>query len=221
MKHTYRILLLTFSATFLAGLSLAAEGAGRVVLRVVDELGKSVPYKIEYCAGPVGPKGDCTGSFLGLEAAQLPFGKYSFTLGRSDVATEAGKIRGKFDVYRPETWVTLEADPTLLIGPEGVLSLDSALPADFVIRGKITPMPEGKDSVWVRLQSPYKTTFAEARVDSSGDFRIYEYLLGPFTLSVVRNGEFLHVEPIVFRGSLKPDLLLIKLEGPPALRVVR
>ncbi len=214
MKHTYRILLLT---TFLAGINLAAEGAGRVVLRVVDESGKSVPYKIEYCAGP---KGDCTGSFLGLEAAQLPFGKYSFTLGRSDVATKAGKILGKFDVFRPETWVTLEADPTLLIGPEGVLSIDRALPADFVIRGQITPMPEGKDSVWVRMQSPYKTTFAEARVDSSGDFRIYEYLKGPFTLSVVRNGEFLHVEPLFFRGSLKPEMLLITLEGPPALRVV-
>jgi hypothetical protein len=74
-------------------------------------------------------------------------GKYSYILGRSDVVTKAGKILGKFDVFRPETWVTLEADPTLRIGPEGVLSLDSALPADFVIRGKITPMPEGKESV--------------------------------------------------------------------------
>jgi hypothetical protein len=219
VKHTYRILLLTFSATFLSGLSLAAEAAGRVVLRVVDELGKSVPYKMENCTDSKGH--DSAGSFVGLEAAQLPFERYSYTLGRSDVVTEAGKIQGNFDVFRSETWVTLEADPNLRIGPEGVLSIDRTFPADFVIRGKITPMPEGKDSVWVRFQSPYKTKFAEARVDSSGDFRIYEYLLGPFTLSVVRNGEFLHVEPVIFRGSLKPDLLLIKLEALPALRVVR
>jgi hypothetical protein len=215
MKHAYRILLLTLSAT---GLSLAAERVGRVVVRVVDELGKSVPYKMESCADSKGH--DCTGSFVGLDAAQLPFERYSHTLGRSDVATEEGKIQGNFDVFRPETWVTREADPNLIIGPEGVLSIDRAFPADFVIRGKITPMPEGKDSVWVCFQSPCKTKFAEARVDSSGDFRIYEYLKGPFTLSVVRNGEFLHVEAVVFRGSYKPDMLLIKLEAPPALRVV-
>ena len=152
--------------------------------------------------------------------AELPFGRYSYTLGRSDVVTEHGKIEGQIEVYLPETWVMLEADLTLLIGRDGVFALDRATPADFVIRGKITPMPEGKDSVWVRFQSPYTRRFAAARVDSSGDFRIYKYLKGSFTLSVVRNGELLHVEPLFFRLNRKPDLLLIKLEDTPALRVV-
>jgi hypothetical protein len=217
MKPT-RIVFATLSLTFLLALGFAREESGRVVFRVVDASGKSVPYRMENCTDSKGK--DCIGSFLGLEAAQLPFGRYSYTLGRSDVVTDYGKLRGEFRVYRPETWLTLEADPTLSIGPNGVAASDSALPRDFVIRGKITPMPVGKDSVWIRLQSPYKTRFAEARVDSSGDFRIHQYLLGPFTLSVVRNGEFLHVEAVVFQGSLKPDLLLIKLEDPPAVRVV-
>jgi hypothetical protein len=94
MKHIYGRLLLILSATLLAGLSFADERVGRVVLRVVDESGKSVPYKMENCTDS--KRNDCTGNFVGLEAAQLPFASYTYILGRSDLVSSHGKIRGKF-----------------------------------------------------------------------------------------------------------------------------
>ena len=219
MKCAYRCSLLIFGTVLSALPIFPGNGVGHIVFRVVDEFGKSVPYKLEGFVSSAGR--DFKGSFTRLEASDLPFGTYAYTLGRADVVTDLGKITGRVDLLLPEQYVTLTADPALMIGADGAFAVDRAIPTDFVLRGQIRPVPMGESPVWVRLQAAFGSTVAEARVTSSGEFRIYRYLVGAFTLSVVREGEFLHVEPVVFPGDLKPQLLSIRLEQPPRLRTVR
>jgi hypothetical protein len=218
MTHTMRIRSIVFCALSMPVISAAAESVGRMVFQVVDQFGKKVPYRVESCTDSGGR--DFASSFSGLEASRIPFGTYTYTLGRLDFKSDYAKIRGKVVVFHPERSLTLVADPTLIVGSEGVFASDRAVPADFVIRGRVVPMPNGRDPAWVRLQGAYEAVFAEAKVDHSGEFRVYEPLRGSFILCVVQNGEFLHVEPVAFVGSVHPDPLLIQLGEPPVVRAI-
>ena len=213
-----RALLTVLFVLIVPVVSAAAERTGSLGFQVVDQLGKAVPYKMQSCADSKGR--DFTNRFSGLDAAQLPFGRYTYTLSRRDVVSTYGRISGKTDVFRPENWVTLVADPTLEIGPGGAVAVDRDVPRDFVIRGRIAPIPEGMESVWVRLQATYGADFAEVKVDSSGEFRIYRPLFGSYVLNVLRDGEFLHIEPVVFLDSVHPDPILIQLGVQPVVRTV-
>ena len=213
-----RTLLVFLLVPIVPVVSAAAERTGSLGFQVVDQFGKAVPYKVQSCADSKGH--DFTNRFSGLEAARLPFGRYTYTLSRRDVVSPYGRISGKTDVYRPENWVTLLADPTLEIGPGGAIAVDREIPRDFVVRGRIAPIPEGIESLWVRLQAAHGAAFAEAKVDPSGEFRIYEPLFGSYVLNVLRDGEFLHIEPVVFLDSVHPDPILIQLGERPIVRTV-
>ena len=213
-----RTLLVFLLVPIVPVVSAAAERISGLGFQVVDQFGKAVPYKVQSCADSTGR--DVTNRFSGLEAARLPFGRYTYTLSRRDVASPYGRISGKTDVFRLENWLTLVADPTLEIGPGSAVAVDREVPPDFVIRGRIAPIAAGIEPVWVRLQATYGTAYAEAKVDPTGEFRIYQPLIGNFVLSVLKNGEFLHIEPVVFQDSVHPDPLLIQLGDRPVPRTV-
>lgn len=210
----FRILLIIHFV--LTTIGAAVNRTGSLTFQVVDRFGKEVAYRMESCTDADGR--EFANSFLGLEASRLPFGTYTYTLIRRDVVTSYGKIKGKTAVRHPQNAVVLVADPTLEFGPEGSFAVDRAVPPDFVISEQINPMPKGP--VWVRLQASFERTVAWAKVSPSGEFRIYEPLMGSFVLYVFKDGALIHLEPVVFLESVRPDPLLVRLGEPPALRTV-
>jgi len=185
-----------------------------VTIRVMDQDG----YAVESCRVDrfEGRRhGDMTSHFNGTRGTQIPYDIYSYTLKR------VGSVQGTVEVFSPEVLVTVPSSRALLVA--GV-SAEMAMPAGYITRGKIDPMPPEKseiDPIWIRLSPIHGDRKIDVSVDPSGNFRIYDWLYGRYVLSVIQGNDVLHVQPITFNLGVRPMFFVRLLDQPPETIAVR
>jgi hypothetical protein len=100
------------------------------------------------------------------------------------------------------------------------MSVDNAPPPGFFARGRIEPMPTSVpngEPLWIRLSPVHGKERLDVSLDSSGEFRIYEPLVGRYLLTVIRGGDVLYVQQVLFDEDLVRQDFIIKLPKEPPL----
>jgi len=206
----------TIAATGWCG---ADERTAIVSFLVVDEAGKTLDgWKVSsFKTGQT----ELAARFSGLTSKQIPTGFYEYVLSGISVRPDwTPTIGGHVEVLQAERFLVLTATRDLLSG----LSIDRTLPASFVIRGKIEPMPlSGQNSEIVRINIHHMNPWRDinVRVDPSGDFRLFEPPTGLCLLTIFRGAEILHVEPVIFAQDFRKTSFVLRIpEKPrPVLRI--
>jgi hypothetical protein len=194
-------------------LAFAQEPTATVTIHVVDKDG----FTVEGCRvarfASVGREGaDLTSHFRGLRGTQVPWGLYNYTLKRTLADGREGSDGGRIGISGREMFVVVQADTSLVSG----FSADGTFSPNFVIKGKLDPMPAIKsEPVWIRLSPVHGSFQWDESVDSSGEFRIHHPLQGLYLLSVIEGDEVLHVQPIVFGRGFPPEGFVVKLPSMP------
>jgi len=191
----------------------STETVATVVVRVIDENGFTVPeFHVDRFAD--GHDVDLSSRFQDLRAPHVPYGSYSYKLKRTLGARDV-MLQGRTYIALPEQLIVVRLDKQTLLG----MSIDRAIPREFVIRGKIQPMPAPEASsepVWVRLLPVFGIVHMDVDVNATGDFRIYEPLSGPYVLNVIRGDQVLHVQQVVFEDGLRLEDFVVNLSQGPA-----
>ena len=192
-----------------------------VTIRVIDEVGKSMEYRLESFKLRNRSSVDLASHFKTLRGSLIagsgvPYGTYGYSLCRIIPRSPLfispkcpADVMGQVYVGTPEIF---EVAYTLRNPREG------GPPAGYVVSGKLEPMPAPseapeQDFLRIRFAPIDSNRRLDVPVDPSGDFRIYEALLGRYILIVVRGEEVLHTEEVVFDGQMQPDFLLVKMQN--------
>jgi hypothetical protein len=161
---------------------------------------------------------DLANRFQGLKSTSIPYGRYDYELKRRD---SRGTVRGYAFIGHPEVLVVVPTTPSEL----GGFSEDRVIPNDFVMTGRLEPAPQrnsGDEPIWVKLTSIFGSLDVDVQVDNAGTFRIYDWLRGPYILTVLRSQQVLHVHEVSFHESvMKGATFSVNMleTFPPAIRV--
>jgi hypothetical protein len=104
------------------------------------------------------------------------------------------------------------------------MAIDWALPASFVITGKIEPAPppdDGGEPLRIHIHHLNPWSDLDVKIDEDGRFRIYDYPSGACVLSVIRGPKVIHVQAVYFaqRSHSTSFILRIGDTATPMLRV--
>jgi hypothetical protein len=200
MTYVFRLLLIVWAVTALHG-----EVCG-LTIGVVNEFGVSTPYRVRSFRDASGA--DQQARFMGMSVSNLPCGRYKYVLSRSDVNAPAADIGGEVWVYGNHQWLTVNPSRELIVGRDGsVLAVDSSLPRNYRVLGKLSPVPTGRQT-FVRLIAIYGQQELFAAVGVDGTFEFRQHLRGKYILVVVQ-GETV----------LATQLLSVESDAPPNLEV--
>ena len=181
-----------------------------VYFHAVDLYGQQLPYEVARFALE-NSKQDFSKSFIGLKGTRLPYGKYSYTLRRTDHPYSA-QLVGTVVVDRAEVWTTVAYGGTLIISDGQTAEPLEGAPKGFVIAGQIHSREPFNAPVWIRLQCAYASRVIESRVDEAGRFQITEYLRGRYIAAVFSSDRVLYTGIITFRPrNAMPSPLVIDL----------
>ena len=194
-----------------AGSMLAQEQTATVTIHVVDKDG----FTLEGCRVDrfIDQDGtDLVSHFRRLQGTKIPWGMYNYTLKRPLAGGREGSGGGRVGVTAGEMLIVNQAGTELTAG----FSADGTFSPNFVIKGKLDPMPTVKsEPVWIRLSPVHGSFQWDESVDSSGEFRIHQPLQGLYVLSVIEGDEVLHVQPIVFGRDLPGQGFVVRLPSHP------
>ena len=193
-----------------------------VNIRVIDEAGKLMEYRLESFKLRNRSSVDHASHFKTqsgsvINGSEIPHGTYVYSLcriiPRSPLDFTSPKcsadVLGQIYVATPEIF---EVAYTLRNPREG------GPPVGYLVRGKLEPMPapsEAPEQDFLRIRfAPIDSNHRlDVPVDPSGDFRIYEALLGRYILVVVRGEEVLLTEEVVFDAQMQPDFFVVKMQN--------
>jgi hypothetical protein len=215
------ILALTAVATLHAQ---TPDHTGAVTFLVIDESGRSLPgWKVSsFNSG----SRDAASMFKGLTATQVPTGFYQYvlsgpTVSRQDAPDWTPTLNGKVEVYRPESFVVKTATGDILSGG----AIDRILPLNFVIRGKIEPLPahsQNSEPLRINIHPMNPWSDIDVPVDSNGEFRIFTPPRGICVVTIMRGPEILHIQAVSFDQDFHPTSFVMKLGDPaPAMLHVK
>ena len=193
-------------------MSIALARDCGVTIRVVDEMGAPVPYRVSSFKSAEGR--DEVPSFSSLSADKLLCGTYNYELSRSDVSTSYGRISGKTVIEDRHQVLTLAADPSLLITTHGVVSLDRRR-GTYTVTGTVTNLPAESGVTWIRLIELPTSRFREVEVGADGSFEIYAPNPGEYVILVLQQGRMLASQYVVIRGRpIPPPPITIRVGTP-------
>jgi hypothetical protein len=208
------ILAVTAIATLCAQ---TLDRTGVITVLVIDESGRSLPgWKVtSFKSG----SRDAASMFKGLTATQVPTGIYQYVLSGPTVSRQAASdwkptLSGQVEVLRPESFVVKTATRDLLSG----YSIDRILPWNFVIRGKIEPLPKDSQNsgpLRINIHPLNLWSDIDVPVDSNGEFRIFTPPSGICAVTVIKGTEVLHIQAISFDQDFHPASFALKLSDPP------
>lgn len=131
-----------------------------VTLRAVSVAGVTQSYRVTSFKNDQGV--DFSAHFIGLHGS-IPcrLSPYSFeltwNLAQNEKVAQITKLAGTVSVYKPETWLTVATSPSVYVQPDGAAgSLSTSLPAGYLWRGRITPIPS--EPLWVYIRSAVRST---------------------------------------------------------------
>ena len=211
---------------------VGAERLANVELRPLDENGRTIEgCRVEKFLSS--RKEDFSSRFSGLHGSRIPFDTYTYVLRLPRINNQEPEVHHPVAVFRPEKLIIIPINGSDRAGG----SLDWAYPQGFVIRGRLVPNPEVKSAtepVWIRLISilgngrliplyRHELQQTDAAVDESGQFRIFDVLVGRYILLVIRGSELLHTQQVQFDDGSSLEDVIVKLPkiGPETLYVHR
>jgi len=194
-----------------------SEPMATVKFHVIDQYGRTVECQVSTFSND---KRDMASHFVGLRATKIPYGSYRYVIHRPGPGVTGEDLYGRVPVGWPEQLFVITVRRTLLPG----LTIDRALPAGFVLRGRLNPVPVPNKSpglLWVRLSPTHGERQLDVPVDSSGEFRIYDALDGQYVLSVIRGEEVLHIQQVSFEEDWQSATFVVPLskDAPSVLHV--
>jgi len=206
----------SLAASFLFSLAFAAVFCSRadgrdcgLSISVLGEADSVVPYRIQSFKSTAGQ--DVTTRFRGLRAEMLPCGTYTYELSRSDVGSTAGQMSGVVVVEDMHQRLTLKADRTLMISPQGVFAIDRTRSTSYVLRGVLKNLPAGTGPTWIRFITIAANSAREVEVNDDGTFELYSPLPDAYAVLVFQPGRLLAAQYLVLSPQLKPDSIEIHL----------
>ncbi len=178
----------------------------RITLRIVNENGGAAQGTLRRFLDSHGR--DLTPQFAQNTATGIPYGVYRYVIERSPGASDT--ISGEVSVWVPEVLQVVCANWPPVPGA----SVDRALPPGFIVRGRLSPVPEGtgKTQLWVRLCPVFSTRQLDVPVDPSGEFKIYEPLEGIYVLIVISGEQILRTLQVSFEENWRSAEFVVPIE---------
>ena len=208
-KHPILLLFCYLGLCADGGVAQPLGGKCRVAFRVVDNYGVPAPYKIE----SLKRVGAAAGAYSGLEA-EVPCGKYSFQLERSDVKHQQGKIRGEIELVGGGASRTLNTDPTLLLDSDGrAFAVDRLPPRYPVTKGRVISGDRlNSGDYWVRFQSLTSGDVWEAKPDAAGLFSVSTQLDGLWMAVTFRGKDVVGVDVLEIHPAEQPVEVTLEID---------
>lgn len=152
---------------------------------VVGTYWKPVAYHIESFRPVRDPSVELSSNFVGLQIQHILIGEYNYVLIPEGGATRSLSAKKGIVWVRPgDNWITVLAPQYPAGDSAGTLS------------GMIFPMQNGRDPIWVRVQSPYEgEEFVQARVDEHGRFTLPLRAPGNYIVIVCRGEDVMLAKP--------------------------
>jgi hypothetical protein len=181
-----------------------------VNFRVVDRYGHSLPYEIAELID-VQSKQNYSKTVNGTRARDLPLGKYTYRLQRTDHPYVA-PLQGEITIADAEVWITKVSynDVVVLDGKIAEPLMSSPVPMSF--RGVVRWSRPSDRPVAVRIQPMFEGPAVETGMDTQGSFRMVGYFRGLYTISVLGDEGLLYAGGIVFQAMRRsPEPIVIDL----------
>jgi hypothetical protein len=178
---------------------------GTVTFLVIDEQGHSV---LNWKVTRFDTQGfDAISRFDGLSARAVPIGSLYHYVVVLDGPRQVS-ISGDVFINAPERLIVLKTTRSEIAG----FSVDRFLPRDFVIIGKLDPVPAAPARVHLHSIFGHAGSIdLDIPVDAQGTFRIFRSLSGPYTLTVISDVTVIHSQAVVFDDTPKPAPFTLKL----------
>ncbi|MBY0505908.1 MAG: hypothetical protein K2X03_18470 [Bryobacteraceae bacterium] len=189
-----------------------------VTIRVVDVAGKPLPHRVATFRDIRGR--DFASNFTGLRGpVPCDLQYYDFTVTRSDVNNPYSNLSSRMWANQPENWITVQTSPTTIIVGDRAGAVSYRFPDNYVLRGRITPVPD--DRLWIQIRSAVGPGLTETEVDETGEFRIYRgFWQGPYVLTVMNTqGKILYSSALEVENMApsEPLSITVPADPPPAL----
>lgn len=213
MTYILRFLVIGWAVATLHGEVCA------LTIAVVNEFGVSAPYRVRSFRDASGA--DQQARFMGLSVSSLPCGRYKYILSRSDMNAPAADIGGEVWVYGAHQWLTVNPSRELIIGTDGTaLTVDSLLPPNYRVLGKLSPPPPKGRQAFVRLIAIYSQQELSGAVAIDGTFEFTQQLRGKYILVVVQ-GETVLATQLLSVESDQPPRLEINVGSPKPFTIFK
>jgi len=220
MRGCCALATLIAAACFLQ-IAASAQSAGDVTIRVIDENGRTIDCGVATFVN-VDSREDFRSHFEGLRGTHIPYGTYLYSLWRRPPSDPGAVIEGRVEVRMAETLSIVKAQRLVLSRAQ--FAFDGRAPRDFVIRGRLEPMPAmpptmpgwGEELTWIRL-SPLMGDGPnlDVEVEASGEFCLHRPLWGSYLLTVNRGTRIVCVQPVEFQQGLRaPKPFVVSLSCP-------
>jgi hypothetical protein len=184
-----------------------------VTIQVVDGSGASVLCWLQNFTDTRSQR-DLISHFHGLQGTDIPYGRYEYTLGLGPPGSTDRTASGTAMIQRPDELLVLQP----IRWDSTTHAFDIGVRPGFMIEGRVRPVPPPGpfgQPLRIRLTPIDSGDHLDVSVGSSGQFYLYEPLIGRYLLVVIRGPEVLHVEAISFDPSAPPTPLVIKLPDKP------
>jgi hypothetical protein len=198
-------------AVVMMGLSVFAYAQSdgpttRITLRIVNENRGPALGQLRRFLDNRG--NDLISHFSQNTATGIPYGVYRYVIERSPGAPDT--ISGEVSIWVSEVLHVVCAKWPPVPGA----SVDRALPAGFIIRGRLSSVPKvtGKTQLWVRLCPAYSTRQLDVPVDPSGEFKIYEPVEGIYVLIVIGGDQILRILQVSFEENWRSAEFMVPME---------
>jgi len=165
---------------------------------VPDEYGRPAPYSVhEFYASGLAMT-SYTHLFRGTEAHGIPYGRYRYTLVRTDLPSpKLSTINGNLVVRLPEHWVSVEQRGVIRITPEGKEAIVDFHDEPATVRGSFLPKPALAGRNWVRVYGPSLAGVREAALSNDGRFTLDRKSVGWHILVLMNDGRPIQADPIL------------------------
>jgi hypothetical protein len=192
----------------LLGIASAAQPSSKIEIIPVDDHGRRIEWDLKsFTSGDH----NIANLFRDLKAV-IPYGTYTYRIASRGWPERY--VVGTLSLHLPEHVVVIPTDQAYQTG----IAIDRTVPAGFVITGRISPAPEKDGRTRVHLSSTTGGACFDVKVDESGEFRVYEPVVGPYTLTLISGAEILHIQQVVFEQGLHSATFSIALpESRPAV----
>jgi hypothetical protein len=183
--------------------------------RVLDVAGHTVSlYAVESFLDAGGRQ--YADRFSGLRGRVPCQSRYRYILRPIGVKSDVADLKGDIDyLYRRELWMTLVADPRLVIDGGKVGVAHSISPENYVLNGRVVPS-DGK-RLWLRIRSALGADLEETEIDTQGRFQLYGGLpAGPCIVSVIdSDGKVRYLSTLIVLNRHPTAPLLLQMPSSP------